>query len=89
MRYVSEEELRKWILKEGCDEGCGYIDERDLEQMQWEKEPFINLPCISTGVCREHKDKVLDQIRAEIEKQYGNCAICEYFEDFDYEENDI
>ena len=32
---------------------------------------------------------MLDKIRAEIEKQYGGCAICEYFEDFDYEENDI
>lgn len=30
---------------------------------------------------------VLDKIRAEIETKYGQCDICEYFED--YEENDI
>ncbi len=32
---------------------------------------------------------VFDKIRAEIETKYGQCDICEYFEDYDYEENDI
>ena len=32
---------------------------------------------------------VIDKIRAEIETKYGQCDICEYFEDYDYEENDI
>lgn len=32
---------------------------------------------------------VIDEIKAEIEEKYGNCDICEYFEDYDYEENDI
>ena len=31
----------------------------------------------------------LDKIRAEIATKYGQCDICEYFEDYDYEENDI
>jgi hypothetical protein len=31
----------------------------------------------------------LDKLRAEIETKYGQCDICEYFEDYDYEENDI
>lgn len=31
----------------------------------------------------------LDRVRAEIETKYGQCDICEYFEDYDYEENDI
>lgn len=31
----------------------------------------------------------LDKIRAEIETKYGQCDICEYFEDYDYEENNI
>ena len=35
------------------------------------------------------KEPVLDKIRAEIETKYGQCDICEYFEDYDYEENDI
>lgn len=34
-------------------------------------------------------ENVLEQIRAEIETKYGHCDICEYFVDYDYEENDI
>ena len=34
-------------------------------------------------------ENVLDKIRAEIETKYGQCDICEYFEDYDYEENDV
>lgn len=30
------------------------------------QEPFINKPCISSGVCEHDKQKVLDKIRAEI-----------------------
>lgn len=32
---------------------------------------------------------ILDKIRAEIEEEYGDYDICEWFEDYDYEENDI
>ena len=32
---------------------------------------------------------MLDKIRAEIEEKYGDYDICEWFEDYDYEENDI
>ena len=35
------------------------------------------------------QEPILDKIRAEIETKYGQCDICEYFEDYDYEENDI
>ena len=35
------------------------------------------------------KEIMLYRIRAEIEDKYGQCDICEYFEDYDYEENDI
>lgn len=31
----------------------------------------------------------IEKLRAEIETKYGQCDICEYFEDYDYEENDI
>ena len=34
-------------------------------------------------------EDVLEKIKAEIETKYGHCDICEYFEDYDYEENDI
>ena len=32
---------------------------------------------------------VIDKIRDEIIEKFGNCSICEWFEDYDYEENDI
>lgn len=31
-----------------------------------QQEPFINKPCVSSGVCEHDKNKVLDKIRAEI-----------------------
>lgn len=31
----------------------------------------------------------LDKIRVEIKTKFGNCDICEYFEDYDFEENAI
>lgn len=36
----------------------------------------------------ESKD-VFDRIKAEIIAEFGNCDICEWFEDYDYEENNI
>jgi len=33
-----------------------------------EQDPFINKPCVSSGVCEHDKNKVLDKIRAEIEE---------------------
>ena len=32
----------------------------------FEQEPFINKPCVSSGVCEHDKNKTLDKIRAEI-----------------------
>lgn len=32
---------------------------------------------------------VLQEIRQEIEQKYGCCDICEFYEDYDYEENDV
>jgi hypothetical protein len=59
---------------------------KDLEQEQkseWEHDHEI-LKAYADGA-----NNVLDKIRAEIETKYGQCDICEYFEDYDYEENDI
>ena len=38
---------------------------------------------------RDRLQNAIDKIREEIETEYGQCDICEYFEDYDYEENDI
>ena len=33
--------------------------------------------------------QMLDKMIAEIMLQYSNCNICEWFEDYDYEENNV
>lgn len=30
-RLIEETELEKYIMHDGCEKGCGYIDERDLK----------------------------------------------------------
>ena len=35
IKYIEKSELEKHIIREGCDEGCGYIDERDLKNMRY------------------------------------------------------
>ena len=48
---------------------------------------------VNKAICNNLKaleqESVLDKIRAEIIEKFGNCSICEWFEDYDYEENDI
>ena len=33
-RLIDEEDLEKYIMHDGCEKGCGYIDERDLKYIQ-------------------------------------------------------
>lgn len=40
-----------------------------------EQEPFINKSCVSGGVCKHDKQKVLDKIRAEIEQITSRYSI--------------
>jgi len=48
---------------------------------------------VNKAICNNLKaleqETVLDKIRAEVIEKFGNCSICEWFEDYDYEENDI
>lgn len=44
---------------------------------------------ISALFTKEEVIAILTEIRLEIDIKYGHCDICEYFEDYDYEENDI
>jgi hypothetical protein len=45
--------------------------------------------CLKMAIKALEQEPILGKIRAEIETKYGQCDICEYFEDYDYEENDI
>ena len=52
--------------------GCLW-DGKSRTNTHWEpKEPFINKPCVSEGACHEDKMKVLEKIRAELERRGGN-----------------
>ena len=56
------------------------------------QEPFksmVEIDLYSVIKQKYIEREVLDKIRAEIETKYGQCDICEYFDDYDYEENDI
>jgi len=64
-----------------CDEEVNATDREIMEQMLDVKSIFRNIGTES--------EDALGKIRAEIETKYGQCYICEYFEDYDYEENDI
>jgi len=61
---------------------------KDYKRLK-EQEPFMYKPCVANQICHEDKVKALGKIRAEIEEKYGDYDICEWFEDYDYEENDI
>lgn len=50
-----------------------YLTEKDGEKMReaikaLEQEPFINKPCVSSGVCEYDKNEALNKIRTEIMK---------------------
>lgn len=78
-KSMTREELRKHCEKqiEHCEkcarEGHNreelhrkVYEEHKLILELLEQEPFINKPCVSTGVCEHDKNVVLDKIRAEI-----------------------
>ena len=67
---MTREELRNYVDEQRMLRNIPYhvystlIDGIDT----LEQESFINKPCVSSGVCEYDKNKVLDKIRAEIEK---------------------
>lgn len=61
---------------------------QECEEYQWwrkatlyeiiedlEKEPFMNKPCVSAGVCEHDKMQVLDNLRAEINSLHNGCGL--------------
>ena len=68
--------MNKWIAEFELEDGDTMPEHMDLEYRgtrinfhckPLEQEPFINKPCVSSGVCEHDKQKILDKIRAEIE----------------------
>lgn len=44
---------------------------------------------LDMGIKALKQEDVLDSLREEIESKYGDYDICEFYEDYDYEENNI
>lgn len=62
-RYKNNAEFER---THGNLQGC--LEFRQIAEWleKLEQEPFINKPCVSSGVCEHDKNKALDKIRAEI-----------------------
>ena len=88
---MTREELKKhcekqiqqcefWARARGEEPGGNIYEEHKLILELLEREPFMNKPCVSAGVCEHDKQKVLDKIRTEIvemrSKQNCSCADC-------------
>ena len=69
MKYISEEDLRAHLINDGCDDGCGYLDERDIPSLPW-----IELD-------EDEKHKVghwldTETSYADNRTQYCKCSVC-------------
>ena len=42
-----------------------------------------------TFYLRRLKKRAADKMKKEIAEKFAGCSICEYCEDYDYEENDV
>ena len=67
-------------------EECFRITIKALEQ---EPKPMIEIDLYSVIKQKYIEREVLDKIRAEIKEKFEGCDICEWLEDYDYEENNI
>lgn len=74
--------MSKWIAEFELEDGDTMPEHMDLNYKgvkidfhckPLEQEPFINKPCVSSGVCEHDKNKALDKIRADINTM--PCAI--------------
>lgn len=84
MREVVLPFVKKRLLETNY-EGLGEDDAKEFERefneilnlaiKALKQEPFINKPCVSSGVCEHDKQKVLDKIRAEIEQIVSRYSI--------------
>ena len=65
-RLIDEEELQEYIIHEGCEKGCGYIDERDLKYI-----PTVEAIPKADYEARLKADLVamLSEIQLEIEEE--------------------
>jgi hypothetical protein len=82
---LGKEKARRMTREEAIKEIIRAYDVLDFSShMDNRRKEAFNMAKVAL-----EQESVLDKIRAEIESKYNNCDICEFFEDYDYEENDI
>lgn len=64
------------IISQMIKDEEGFLSDHTVEAHKMaikalEQDPFINKPCISSGVCEHDKQKALDKVRAEIIEDCG------------------
>jgi hypothetical protein len=100
MSYIEKEKLIKadiasienkvrHAFNQGYDLGLKDGKKRTKALNQEPFKPMVEIDLYSVIKQKYIERDVLDKIRAEIETKYGQCDICEYFVDYDYNENDI
>ena len=90
---MTREELRDYVDEQRSLNNIPYhvysalID--GIDTLEQESKPMVEIDLYSVIKQKYVEREVLDKIRSEIESKYNNCDICEFVEDYDYEENDI
>lgn len=69
------------------DEFAKEVAEKSLDEITYEGKTIREWAEII--VKQQPIENVFDNIKAEIIEKFDNCSICEWFEDYDYDENDI
>ena len=77
MKAVNVDEVLNILHKYG-----NYIFVTDEQKYSSMVDEITNLKAVN-------QEPILDKIRVEISEEYGDYDICEWFNDYDYEENDI
>lgn len=60
-------DCREYDQEKHCCHRWSKVIRDTVEEMKQEQEPFINKPCVSSGICERDKQKVLEKISSEIE----------------------
>lgn len=72
-RLIDETELEKYIMHDGCEKGCEYIDERDLKY----------IPTVE-AIPKADLVDILDRVRAEIADLSDADAYGDYQQGFNF-----
>lgn len=77
-RLFDEEELKKYIMHDGCDKGCGYIDERDLKYVSpVEAIPKANVYKAIQEMMKYEHEGFINISLTRLDEILKECGVCE------------